>query len=578
MRWIERPIENPTQVQALSEALNSLPEPLTRFLVLRGIDSVESARRYFRGTREELHDPQLLAEINQAADRIAKAIQAKERVLVYGDFDADGVTSTALMLQFLASRDVETAFYIPHRQEENHGFHVSGVEVAKEQECSLIIVVDCGTNAVETAAYAKKEGIDLIICDHHQNEDKTPICSAHVNPNREECSYPQKEVSACALAYKIVQVTLDVLGESVQPADQYLGLVAISTVCDIMPLTGENRILVHEGLNVLRMTDHPGLQVLISSSGCSQNHLTSGNIAMSMGPRLNAAGRLAHAHEALNLLTSRSKKEAVGLAKRLNELNSDRKKLGAQLRPVARKLAGTQLAGTHTHALVLYHSDWHPGILGWIASQIVQEFSLPTVLLTDVPTSSGEELFGSVRSFGEIDIFRALMDCRDLLVRFGGHAKAAGVTLKKEDFHLFKAQLNREVAKQHSDRVIEQTIEYDARLNIEEIPGKFTRVLNICQPFGRANEAPLFLVENAHPVSVRQITNGQHLKMNVRDSRSTTVMDSIGFGLGRQYSIAEEARAKKTGLDLLCRVEENRWNGKVTTQLRIEALRAHTPS
>ncbi len=578
MRWIERIIENPARVQTLSKALNSLPEPLTRFLVLRGIDTVEAARQYFRGTREDLHDPGLLAEINQAADRIAKAIQTKERVLVYGDFDADGVTSTALVLQFLNSRGIEAASYIPHRQKENHGFHATGVQVAKEQKCSLIIVVDCGTNAVESATCAKEEGIDLIICDHHQNEDKIPICTAHVNPNREGCSYPQKEVSACALAYKIVLATLEVLGESVQLADQYLGLVAISTICDIMPLTGENRIMVHEGLNVLRMTDHPGLRALISSSGCNQNHLTSLNISMSMGPRLNAAGRLAHADEALNLLMSTSKTEAVRLAKRLNDLNQNRKKLGAQLRPVARKLARTQLAGTHTDALVLYHPDWHPGILGWMASQIVQEFSLPTVLLTDVPGSSGEELFGSVRSFGEIDVFRALTDCGDLLIRFGGHAQAAGVTLKREDYPPFKVQLNQEVANQGRDQVMDLTLEYDARLRMDQISGKFTRVLNICQPFGKANEAPVFLMENLQPVSVRQITDGQHLKMNLRDPKSTIVMDSIGFGLGKQYSMAEEARTKKTGLDLLCRVEENRWNGTVTTQLRIEALRAHTSS
>jgi len=574
MRWIERPIENPNIVQKLSEALNSLPEPLTRFLILRGIDSVDAARNYFRGTKKELHDPHLLAEVDMAAQRIARAITDNESVLVYGDFDADGITSTALLLQFLKSHGLVTESYIPHRQQENHGFHRGGIDLAQSRECSLIIVVDCGTNDEETALHVKNAGIDLIICDHHQNEDKHPVCAAHVNPNRKECSYPHKELSACALAYKMIQVTLEALAKPVDLADEYLGLVAISTVCDIMPLTGENRILVREGLNVLRTSKHPGIQTLISASKCSQQRLISTDIGMQLGPRLNAAGRLSHADEALNLLMTDSESAAQQLVKRLNELNQSRKDLGAKLLSSASKIARTQLAGIHTNALVLHDPNWHPGILGPAASQIIKEFALPTVMLTDAPNSDGKEIVGSARTWGDIHILDALTACKDLLIRFGGHAKAAGLTLKKEDLLLFKARLNAAISKQE----IKPEREYDAKLTMDLIPGKFERILKICQPFGKANEPPLFLMENLRPTSVKLLRGGQHLKMSLRDPNSSTVMDAIGFWLGQHHTIAEEARAQQTGLDLLCYVEENWWNGHVSTQLRIDALCAHTKS
>ena len=578
MQWVERPIENPTNVQLLSDALNSLPEPLTRFLILRGVDSLDAARDYFRATKEGLHDPHLLANVDLAAERIARAITEKENVLVYGDFDADGVTSTALLLRFLQSHGITTASYIPHRQKENHGFHASGVELAHAKECSLIIVVDCGTNDEETALQANNAGIDLVICDHHENEDKHPICHAHVNPNRKDCAYPAKEISACALAYKMIQVTFEVLGKPAHLADRYFDLVAISTVCDIMPLVGENRILVREGLNLLRTSEHPGITALVSVSKCSQEHLTAADIGMQLGPRLNAAGRLAHADEALALLMVDMESEAQKLAKRLDELNVSRKARAAELRPVASKLARTQLAGKHTSALVLYDPDWHPGILGSAASQMVREFARPAVMLTDVPNSGGKEIFGSVRTWGDTHILKALTGCQDLLTRFGGHAKAAGLTLKKENLPLLKVQLNAEVLSQIGDQQIETSLEYDARLPMEMIPGKFERVLKLCQPFGKENEAPLFLMEDLHPTDVRLLSGGQHLKMKLQSPSSSSTMDAIGFHLGQHHTVAEEARTQQSGLDLLCYVEENRWNGRVTRQLRIEALRVHTQS
>ncbi len=575
MLWIERPIGDETVVQALSDDLNSLPKPLTRFLILRGVDSLDAAQHYFRATQASLHDPHLLANIDVAARRIAQAIKTKENVLVYGDFDADGVTSTALVVHFLRSHGLTTSSYIPHRQEENHGFHASGIELACSRESTLIIVVDCGTNDEETAALAKEAGIDLVICDHHQNEGNNPFCCAHVNPNRKGCDYPLKDVSACALAYKLIQVTLEELDQPAHLADEYLDLVAISTVCDIMPLVDENRILVREGLKKLRAAPRLGLRALSSVAGCDQEHLTAGDIAMQLGPRLNAAGRLAHADEALALLMVESESEAMAYAKRLNELNVDRKKLAARLRPVAKKLAQTQLAGSHTSALVLHHPDWHPGILGPAASQIVREFGRPAVMLTDVPGSDGKEVFGSVRTHGDIHILNAITGCKDMLIRFGGHAKAAGVTLKEEDLLLFREQLNAEVLSQAGRLVVEPQLEYDSQLSLATIPGKFERVLKSCQPFGKGNEAPLFFMEGLRPVSVRLLSRGQHLKMTLKDPQSHVTMDAIGFWQGRHHAIAEKAHAQQTGLDILCYVEENRWNGRVTTQLRIEALREH---
>lgn len=578
MSWIERSIGNPNAVQELSDALNSLPPPLARVLILRGIDSLDAARAYFRGTREDLYSPHLLAEMDHAAQRIAQAITKKEKVLVYGDFDADGVTSTALVLRFLQSHEVPTAWYIPHRVKENHGFHTVGVDEAKAQECSLIIVVDCGTNGEESAAYARDAGIELIICDHHQNEGRSPVCHAHVNPNRESCTYPQKDISACVVAYKMVQATLEVLGHSKALADQYLDLVAISTVCDVMPLKGENRILVRDGLEHLRACTHPGLRELISVSKCVQERLTAADIAMQLGPRLNAAGRLAHAREALDVLMTSSEVDAKQRVQRLNELNESRKVHGSKLHSVAGKLAQVQLHGSQTSALVLHHEEWHPGILGPAAAQMVREFSIPAVMLTDVPDSDGKEVFGSARTWGDVDILEAMYACQDLLTKFGGHAASAGLSLRREDIQLFRERFNAEVGKQIKDRPPFPPSEYDARLSIGEISGKFERVLRLFQPFGKGNEAPLFLVENVHPVSVRLLSGGKHLKMQVRETDDSRAIDAIGFHKGHHHITAEEARVQKSGLDFLCYVEENWWNGRVTMQLRIEALRPHIRS
>jgi len=555
--------------------LNSLPLSLARVLVLRGIDSYDVARDYFRSTKEDFHDPHGLADIDLAGQRIADAVTSKERVLVYGDFDADGVTSTTLILKFLQSHLLDPEFYIPHRQNENHGFHASAVKTARSHHCSLIIVVDCGTNDEETAELVREAGIDLIICDHHQNDDQQPICHAHVNPNQSRCSYPVKEISACALAYKMIQVTLEKLGQSPELADQYLDLVAISTICDIMPLVGENRILSQEGLEVLRSSSHPAMKSLITISNCNQHRLSGSDIAMQLGPRLNAAGRLEHASEAVNLLMAQTKSEAEPLAKRLDQLNQLRKSYTAKLIPVASKMARTQLAGRLTSALVLYHSEWHPGILGMAAARMVEEFQLPAVILTDAPNSDGKDVFGSVRTSGDIHILDALNACQDLLIRHGGHAKAAGLTLKKEDLPLLKDRLNSEVQQQSSTHILSKDIEYDAPLHISEIPGKFERILNRCQPFGKSNEAPLFLIENLYPLSVQLLTAGRHLRLTVQDPDSSTKMVAIGFGMGHHHLTAEEARVQKTRIDILCHVEENWWNGTVTTQLRFTALRPH---
>jgi len=578
MEWKEREIQDPTIVSSLSTELNSLSESLTRALVLRGIDSYETARNYFRGTKHELFDPHGLADVELAAQRIAKAISEKERVLVYGDFDADGVTSTAILLKFLQSHQVETRFYIPHRQKENHGFHKSGVDYAYAENCSLIIVVDCGTNDEETAEFSKHKGIDLVICDHHENDGSAPICCAHVNPNQARCSYANKEISACALAFKIIQVTLETLGKSPELADQYLDLVAISTVCDVMPLVGENRILVREGLQVLHSSNHPALRALITTAKLDPKHLMTSNIAMQLGPRINAAGRMSHAREALHLLMADSDAEAKRFSQRLDHLNRLRKVEGAKLQPKASKLARAQLAGKHTSALVLYHAQWHPGILGIGATKIAKEFRVPTVILTDVPNSDDSEIFGSVRTFGDIHILDAITPCQDILIRFGGHAKAAGLTLKKENLVLFKERLNFEVAKQSSDQTITSHIEYDAPLKVEEIPGRFHRVLNLCEPFGKANEPPLFMMKNLRPIDVKLLKGGQHLKMNVQSPDSSFCISAIGFGMANHYQIAEEARVQKTSIDLLCHVEENWWKGNVTTQLRFIALRAYSQS
>ncbi len=585
MTWIERKVQNPDLVQQLSHVLNDLPLPLARALVLRGIDSFETARTYFRATLEETHDPWLLQTMEEAASRLARAIQSQERVLVYGDFDVDGVTSTTLVVDFLRSRGTQVDYFIPSRLEDGHGFHERGVKTALAQNATLIVVVDCGTSATETAALARKHRLDIIICDHHENTGVNPPSVAHINPKRNGCTYPFKELSACGLAYKMAVSTCELLNEPPETTREYLDLVALSTVCDVMPLHDENRILVREGLEVLRSTTRYSLQALMNVAGVEPSEIRSNDIAMRLGPHLNAAGRLAHAGLAVELLLEKNFEQAFQLAFQLGELNTKRKGLGKEIETTASKLARTQLAGAHPHALVLHDPEWHPGVLGPVANRIVEAFGRPTILLTNDPqdqrdaeTRSGL-VVGSARSVEGLDIHDALASCRDLLTKFGGHAQAAGLSIPAVDIPVLRERLNAYVRTRIDTRFVVTSTGYDAKLAATDINQRFVNVLKQCEPFGKNNEEPLFCIPDLHVVSVRTTRTGEHLSLTFKAPGKGRQLDAIAFWHGDKLIAMEEARIQQLPVELLCRVTENTFNGRTRLQLRVEALRtADIPS
>ena len=582
MTWVERELKDQESPAQLSKILNDIPMPLARALVLRGIDTFDSARRYFRATLSELNDPFELSGMPEAADRLARAIRQNEQVLICGDFDADGVTSTALLLDFLSGQGCKVSYAIPDRFTEGYGFHPSGVDKAIEAGATLVVVVDCGTASVDTADYAAEHNLDVIICDHHENNGANPQCLAHINPKRAECSYAFKEMCACGLAYNLVLATLDRLGKSPDQAKDLLDLVAIGTVADVVPLEDENRILVREGLEALRNTQRPGLRSLVTESRLSFEKLGTSDIGMRIGPLLNAAGRLEDAAHAVELLRT-SASEAEQHARKLDQLNEARKTQSSRVESEANKLAKKQLAGSHTHVLVLLDTKWHPGVLGPAASQIARKYHRPTLLLTARPPETVRNpqfITGSARSIDGVNIHDTIASCSDLLTKFGGHAQAAGVTLETVNYQLLRQRMNAYVANHcDADALVPRTY-YDADLDLADISPRFMSVLRQFEPTGKDNESPVFRVGNVYVETVRITAKGNHLQLQIRGGPPSGGFDRtvpryrcIAFRQGFHYKKMEQARQDQMPVELLCAVEENTYMGRTSTQLRIEQIR-----
>lgn len=581
-RWNYRSLEDPEVVLQLQEALNGLPVPLARALALRGVRTFEEARHFFRADREDLHEATDMRGMERAADRIAEAIDRGERVLVYGDYDVDGTTATALLADFLRRRDVDVSFFIPDRYDDGYGLCKRGLDVAEERNAALVVALDCGITAHDEAAYAKDLGLDLIICDHHtpQKEDgqvHLPDALAVLDPKRPDDEYPFTELSGCGLAFKLVQATLARRGEAPEAAFDYLDLLAVSTASDIVPLYGENRILMAEGLRTLQATDRPGLRALADAADLDLATVTStGNIVFTIGPRINAAGRMAHASTAVELLLADTYSEAEPLAAELERLNRERRTVDDATEEAAIEKAERQITARSPHALVLYDADWHLGVIGIVASSIVERFHKPTIMLTH----NGDAVKGSARSIEGINIYDALSDCADVLTQFGGHDYAAGLSLSVDDIDAFRDRFDAAIGDRVTPDLLAPSIKVDAELDLETIGSindRFWAVLRQFGPFGPANPTPVFHAKNlAVADTPRTVGNdGNHLKFEVRqaDQTSATAFDVIGFGMGAKLPVLE--KSKKTGrpLELLFSLEENTWNGRTNLQLKARDLR-----
>lgn len=570
-RWVLRPLSNPEIVAQIRRNLNDLPEALARALVLRGIDTIERARQFFRPSIGALHDPFGMADMSAAVDRLAKALETGERILIYGDYDVDGTTATALLVSSLRSLGAHVDYFIPDRFEHGYGLCEAGIDRAAAARVNLIVAVDCGVTAVDEVAYAASCGIDMIVCDHHTPLDHLPDCAAVVNPKRSDCAYPFAELCGCAVAYKLLRALLDRLGHTPDAADAYLDLVAVATAADVVPIRDENRILMTCGLDVLRSGSRVGLRMLAESAGLDLARCSPREVVFGLGPRINAAGRVGDAEKAVALLLEQDEARAGQMAADLERLNSARRELDHDTLAQAVELAERQLTSRPRNAIILHHHGWHIGIVGIVASRLVERFYRPAILMG---TNDGYAK-GSARSIAGINIYDALLECRDLLVQFGGHDYAAGLTLRVDDVPALQDRLDEAVGRRVTPELLTPAISVDARVNLADLDGRFWAVLKQFAPFGHENDPPVFRADAVRVSRTPRTVGkgGRHLKFSVLQDDSGSALEAIGFGLGGHSDLLHQSLRSGKPLDLLFSLEENTWKGRTALQLKALDIR-----
>ncbi len=548
-------------VQHLQRVLG-IDEVLCRLLVLRGVTTYEEAYRFFRPRWEHLHNPLLMADMDRALERIHRAVGNGEHVLIYGDYDVDGITATALLFDFLNSlMPGRVHYYIPDRQREGYGLSLQGIAYAQARQVSLVITVDCGIKSHEVMSQGVARGLDFIVCDHHLPPPALPPAVAVLDPLRADCAYPYKELSGCGIALKLVQAWHQHMGNPVEALVPWLDLVALSIAADLVPITGENRVLAAMGLKQLEASRRLGLRMLISMSG-RRRPLRISDIVFGLAPALNAAGRLEHAEVAVRLMLAANKQVAETYARKLIQLNELRK----QKDQLLTQQAMAQAVGLeHEPAVVLYHPDWHRGLLGIGAARLVEQLQRPVVLL-----SQKEEglLVGSGRSVEGLDLYAALRTCAPMLEQFGGHAHAAGLSLRMADLEPFKAAFVKAIARQRATRPQGPRLEVEAELPLCRITPKFWRILQQFAPFGPGNPNPLFLARQVRQHGSTRVIKDTHLSMQLTDGAHVT-FPAIAFYQGQHL----EAVSSGQPFDICYKIEEDRFEGRGHWRLQVRAFR-----
>ena len=571
-RWVFLPDPDPDLVSELAGSLNDLPVGLARALLQRGIQSFEDARRFFRASLSDLHDPFEMKDMKRAVQRLKQAHEEGETVLVYGDYDVDGTTSTAMMTHFLRLINVPVSYWIPHRIRDGYGLCKAGIDAAVTSGAKLIVALDCGVTAIEEVQYASQCGVDVIICDHHTPGDMLPAAAALLNPKRPDCTYPFKELAGCGVGFKFIQALGKEFGLQESTINEYLDLVAISTASDIVPLEGENRILMREGMKSLGHSSRIGLKRLAQVSKVDLSKVSSRDIVFGIGPRINAAGRLDEAGQAVDLLLCEKEQQASMLANRLNQANEKRRDMDKSVFQEAVLKAERQLSNDCQHSIVVHDPSWHPGIVGIVASRLVERFYRPSIMLTTVDG----EIKGSARSIHGVNVYNALAHCSDLLTRFGGHDYAAGLSLKEENLSLFKERFNDAIGSVISPELMAPVIEVDARVVLDEIDRRFYAVLKQFAPFGPANRDPVFHAQDlllTRP-PVRMGRDGSHIKFWVKQSQGgRSVFEVVGFKMHAYFDTLRSCLERMAHIELLFNLTLNTWNGVQTLQLKARDLR-----
>ena len=561
MRWTLKTAANKKKVNQLSNDL-SIDPILASLLVQRNIDSFKKAKEFFRPSLEDLHDPFLLKDMDRAVSRIEKAIIDNENILIYGDYDVDGTTSVSLVSSYLKTITNHIATYIPDRYDEGYGISYQGIDFASDNNFSLIIALDCGIKAIEKVNYATQKNVDFIICDHHKPGDEIPKALAVLNPKRVDCTYPYKELCGCGVGFKLVHALASRRGQTIEDIQQYLDLVATAIAADIVPITGENRILTYYGLEVINSNPRNGIKAIIHQ--INKKKLTITDVVFIIAPRINAAGRIKHGNYAVELLTEMNYEAALDFAASIEKFNLERKELDKKITHEA--LQQIESANEkEKFSTVVYSENWHKGVIGIVASRLIESFYRPTLVFT----KSGNKLAASARSVRGFDVYEALNECSEFIEQFGGHKYAAGLTLDPKNYSAFKNKFEEVVKATIDKKLLIPEITIDLELELSEITPKFFRILQQMGPFGPQNMKPVFKTTSVRDNGYGKTVGADksHLKLSIIDGADKKTYNAIGFGLGNKI------KSIKGDFDIAYSLDENEWKGNTSIQLILKDLK-----
>ncbi|MCO4294038.1 single-stranded-DNA-specific exonuclease RecJ [Solitalea sp. MAHUQ-68] len=561
-RWITHLDYNNDVVDLLEQELNVSPA-IAKLLEKRGISTFEDAKQFFRPDINHLHDPFLMMDMEKAIVRIEQAIKNQEKILIYGDYDVDGTTSVSLVYSFFRKFYNHLNYYIPDRYKEGYGISFQGIDYAKENGFTLIIALDCGIKSIDKVDYANERAIDFIICDHHLPGDEIPSAVAVLDPKRKDCEYPYKELSGCGIGFKLIQAFAGKNHLPFSYLEDYLDLVAVSIASDIVPITGENRTLAFFGLKRLNENPCEGLKALIDLSA-QKEELTITDIVFQIGPRINAAGRIDDAKHAVHLLISGNSELATEKGQIVNLKNTERKEFDNSITGEALAMIDNDPSLQNRRSTVLFSPNWHKGVIGIVASRLIEKYYRPTIILTE----SNGKATGSARSVNGFDIHEAIGACSDLLEQYGGHKYAAGLTISLDNVDAFIEKFENVVSSTIEERSLSQEIEIDEYLKLADITPKLMRIIKQFAPFGPGNMKPVFCTKNVWCKFDPQIVGNNHLKFTVQQAEGYS-FDCIGFNLGQHY----QRIRKGIPFDICYTIEENSWNGKTTIQLSVKDIK-----
>lgn len=559
-QWVIKPTPEAKTIQLLMDEVR-LPKPLAIILAQREINSFESAKDFFRPSLKMLHNPYLMKNMDKAVERVLEAIQQNQKILIYGDYDVDGATSVAMMYDFLDLVYSNISYYIPDRNSEGYGISYDGVNFAAENGFSLVIALDCGIKAVEKIEYANQRGIDFIICDHHLPGEKLPEACAVLDPKQSDCNYPFKELSGCGVGFKLIQALAPKLGIDDQKLFSYLDLLVVSIAADMVSIVGENRIFAFYGLKELRYSPRPGLKKLI---GAQTDKVDITDIVFNLAPKINATGRLEHAKQSVELLISKDFDKISSIASQIISLNTQRKETDGNVTQEAIRMINENHE-EDKYATIVYSSCWHKGVLGIVASRLIDTYYRPTLVLTD---GNDGEISGSARSVKDFDIYEIIDKCSDLLTRYGGHRFAAGLSMPKENFEKFKIRFEELVKEKIRPIQRVPSIEIDTKINFTDITPSFLRILKQINPFGPDNMMPVFLTNNLIGGNINELgKTKEHLKVDVMDDNGIK-FNATAFGMG---NLADDFKYRK--FDLVYTIRENHWKGNTYLQFNIQDVK-----